>query len=266
MLRSMKELTGYNIKDTNNENVGKADDFYFDDLTWIVRYLIVNIGVWLPGKKVLISPVAIRRPGQGVGVDLPLSLTKQQIENAPRIDHDLPVSRMHEIQLAEHYQWPAYWTDVTFMDAHRVGMHPEQYLERMKEIGQRQEKSRSPVLEKTLTTDLDATTHLRSTGEVIGYHIHATDDDIGHVEDFIVDTATWHIRYMVVDTKNWWPGKKVLVSPAWIEDISWLEEKVYVGLTRQTIKNSPEFDPSEPVNKTYETHLYDYYGRPKYWD
>ena len=58
--------------------------------------------------------------------------------------------------------------------------------------------------------------HLRSSRAVTGYHIQATDGDIGHVEDFLVDDHSWAIRYMIVDTTNWWPGKKVLVAPAWI--------------------------------------------------
>ena len=34
-------------------------------------------------------------------------------------------------------------------------------------------------------------------------------------------TEDWVIRYMEVATRNWWPGKKVLVSPAWIERVAW---------------------------------------------
>jgi hypothetical protein len=62
------------------------------------------------------------------------------------------------------------------------------------------------------------------------------------------------------------PGKKVLVAPTWIESVSWSESKVHVVLSRETIKNSPEFDPTVPVNREYEARLYDYYGRPVYWE
>jgi hypothetical protein len=100
---------------------------------------------------------------------------------------------------------------------------------------------------------------------VLGYHIQARDGEIGHVEDLIVDDALWFIRYLVIDTRNWLPGRKVLVAPAWAERVDWAERKVYVDLTRGTIKNSPQFDPSMPVNREYEVRLYDYYGRPSYW-
>jgi hypothetical protein len=107
--------------------------------------------------------------------------------------------------------------------------------------------------------------HLRSTREVIGYHIQARDGEIGHVDDLIVDDELWYLRYLVIDTRNWLPGRKVLVAPAWAEQVSWIERKVYIDLKRETIKNSPEFDPSMPVNREYEVQLYDYYGRPRYW-
>jgi hypothetical protein len=107
--------------------------------------------------------------------------------------------------------------------------------------------------------------HLRSTREVIGYHIQARDGEIGHVDDFIVDDENWIIRYLIVDTRNWLPGRKVLVAPAWVEEINWVERKIQIDLSRNTIKNSPEFDPRTPINREYENQLYDYYGRPYYW-
>jgi hypothetical protein len=110
-----------------------------------------------------------------------------------------------------------------------------------------------------------ADSHLRSTNEVKGYHIEAADAEIGHVEDFIIDDETWAIRYLEVDTRNWWPGKKVLVSPQWIEQVSWPVSKVFVHLSRETIKNGPEYFESMPITREYENRLYSYYGRPAYW-
>lgn len=107
--------------------------------------------------------------------------------------------------------------------------------------------------------------HLQSSRDVIGYYIQARDGQIGHVEDFIVDTEAWAIRYMVVDTVNWWPGKKVLVAVTWIEAVDWAESLVHVDLSRDQVKGSPEFDATAPVNRAYESRLYDYYGRPTYW-
>jgi hypothetical protein len=100
---------------------------------------------------------------------------------------------------------------------------------------------------------------------VRGYHIQGKDEAIGHIDDFIVDDETWEVRYLVIDTKNWWFGKKVLVSPHWANRISWLEKTVYVDMSRQAIKDCPEWNPDAGVNREYEARLYDYYGRPVYW-
>jgi hypothetical protein len=110
-----------------------------------------------------------------------------------------------------------------------------------------------------------ADSHLRSTDEVTGYHIEAADGEIGHVKDFIVDDETWAIRYLEIDTRNWLPGKKVLLSPQWINNVSWPQSKVYVDLTRETIQNSPEWDDTIPVTREYEYRLHEYYARSPYW-
>jgi hypothetical protein len=107
--------------------------------------------------------------------------------------------------------------------------------------------------------------HLRSTHEVSDYYIEATDGDLGHVEDFLIDDETWTIRYMVVATRNWWPGKKVLVSPEWIRSVSWTDSKVFVDLSREAIKNGPEYNESGPLNRDYEKQLYEHHRRPEYW-
>jgi hypothetical protein len=108
--------------------------------------------------------------------------------------------------------------------------------------------------------------HLHSAKEVIGYYIEATDGDIGHVEEFVLDDESWAIRYMVVDTRNWWPGKKVLVAPKWIERASWNDSRVYVNLSRHNIEEAPEYDLSKPLSRDYESNLHRHYGRSPYWD
>jgi hypothetical protein len=106
---------------------------------------------------------------------------------------------------------------------------------------------------------------LRSTEAVTGYRIEAADGEIGHVDGFVVDDEAWAIRYMEVATRNWLPGKKVLVSPAWIERVSWTDSTVYTGLSREAIKEGPEYIESQPITREYENRLYFHYGRPPYW-
>jgi len=85
------------------------------------------------------------------------------------------------------------------------------------------------------------------------------------VEDFIIDDDTWTIRYLVVNTRNWWPGKKVLISTRWVDGVSWSESKVMVGLSRESISQSPEYTEESLLTRDYEDRLHRHYRRQGYW-
>lgn len=254
MLRSAKDLHGYRILATDGK-IGGVRDLYFDDSTWVVRYVVVDTGKWLPGRRVLISPVEFGEPNWK-DLTVPVSLTKERVKNSPSAESDKPVSRQHEMELHRYYGWPLYW----------MGPPPGETPMGLSAEGIAAQKAEADRAENEPgEREPEGDANLRSVREVTGYGIHATDGDIGHVEDFIIDTPEWIIRYMVVDTRNWLPGRKVLVAPAWIESVDWADRAVKVAMTREEIKSSPEFDASAPVNREYETRLYDYYGRPAYW-
>ena len=101
--------------------------------------------------------------------------------------------------------------------------------------------------------------------EVSGYHVKATGGEIGHVEDFLFDDETWQIRYVIVDTRNWWPAKKVLLRPQWIEKVSWSTRQFRTTIGREMIEKSPAWDPDSPVSREYELHLHQHYGYAPYW-
>jgi hypothetical protein len=247
MLRNLSRLRGFTIR-AQDGDMGIVDYFYFDDESWAVRYLVANAGDWLGGRLVLLSPLALRHVDwQSRLIDV--SLTKKQVENSPPIDTHKPVSRQHEALHLGYYGYPYYWAG--FSDPAAVGVRREAVAEAI-------DAQARPQLDS-------ADSHLRSTLEVTGYHIEASDGEIGHVKDFIVDDESWAIRYLEVDTQNWWPGKKVIVSPQWINRVSWPDSKVYVDLTRETIKNGPAWNDAIPVTREYEHRLYDYYVRSPYW-
>jgi hypothetical protein len=108
--------------------------------------------------------------------------------------------------------------------------------------------------------------HLRSTYDVGGHHVQAEDGDIGHVDDFVIDDENWAIRYLIIDTRNWWPGKRVLVAPQWIERVSWNESTVFVRLSRDAIQRSPEYTEESLLSRAYEDALHRHYNRRGYWD
>ncbi len=246
-LRSLKEIKGYVLGAQDGE-IGRCSDFIFDDRDWTVRYIVADTHKWLPGRKVLISPISVGNSDEPTRT-LNVELTKDQIRDSPPLDADAPVSRQYEIAFNEYYDWAYSWGGSSIWGPHAY----PRLLHRT------QEKRAETV------ADIENVT-LRSCREVMGYHIQATDDDIGHVEDFIVDQESWTIRYMVIDTSNWLPGsKRVLVAPAWVDLVDWSRRKVLVKMTRDHIKRSPEFDPSLPLNREYEQNLHDFYGRPYYW-
>ncbi|MCF6158259.1 MAG: PRC-barrel domain containing protein [wastewater metagenome] len=233
MLRSIKSLYGYRIHAVDGD-IGRVCEFLFDDKAWIIRYLVVDTSSWLPGRKVLIPPGIVKQSDLASEI-FPVVLNKEEVENSPDITTEKPVSLQHQMELYKYYgplnrPREGYYNVPPFPPPEREG---------------------DP--------------HLRSTEEIIGYRIHATDGDIGHVDDFILDVKDWIIRHMVVDTGSWLPGRKVLISSDWITHIRWRDERVYVDIPKDIIKDSPEYDPSVPANRQYEIRLYDYYGRPKYW-
>ncbi len=242
MLRNLKALTGLKIRAKDGE-LGESHEFYFDDSSWKVRYLVVKTGGGLAGRKVLISPVAVKSVDQQAG-RIDVDLTLDQVRNSPDIDTDKTVTRRHEIELHEHYAWPLYWGEGFYgggMSGSPLFLEPPPKEEPRAETGD---------------------SHLQGTRAVTGYSLHSADGHIGHVRDYIVDDA-WNIRYLVADTGVWLPGRKVLISPHWIEEVRWETSEILVDLTREAIRMSPGYDPSVPVSEDYESALFDHYGRPK---
>ena len=179
-------------------------------------------------------------------------LTKQQVKDSPEIDSDRPVSRQMETHVYNYYGWYPYWGTGLYMGGYGLMDDPIAV---------------SPALESrrrweriTDTQRSDGDPHLCSIEAVTGYHIHANDGEIGHVEDFLVNDTDWSIHYLAVDTKNWWPGKKVLIAPKSAREINWTDRPVNLDVNRQKVKDSPVYDASKTVDGAYEKHFYNYYS------
>ncbi len=147
-----------------------------------------------------------------------------QVENSPDIDTHKPVDRQHEEEYYTYYGYPYYWTgpylwgDVPY-PGYLAPDKPQANTE-VREIEEARARRNSEDR------------NLRSSKEAAGYYVEATDGDIGHVEDFVVDDQNWAIRYVAIDTRNWLPGKKVVISPDWIKSISWNDSKIHVDVSR----------------------------------
>ena len=243
---------------TRNGELGSVKDFLFDDRFGEVRYLVVETGSWLSSRQVLISPEALVEPSQNDGV-LTVDLTQEQVRNAPGTDMAQPVSRRHEEELRQYYGWPLYWTNTHYMNSpgwfsSSFPMDPIAPTGPMDSVEPRI-PSDTPAEERGVA---EGDSHLRSVAEVNGYHIHARDGEIGHVEDFVVEDDKWVLSHLIVDTRNWLPGRKVVVPLDRILGIRWQEQTVDVDLPREAIENGPVYDPDEEM-ALHAQALNDYY-------
>jgi hypothetical protein len=248
MLIKTRTLKGYKLL-TLDEEIGRVKEFYFDDLNWKIRYLLADTGKWLPGRKVLISPESLIDVRNNTR-DIAVKLTKKQIEESPSLDTDKPVSRQFEEAFYEHYSWPIYWE--------------EPYLA----------ESQPYMLSNGIDFDLKATNegtkpldaHLRSTHNMSGYAVRAKDGEIGRVDDFIIDDLEWAVRYLIVDLHDQKKSEKVLISPKWIDSISWDESQVFVNLLIEDVKSSPKYIDDDTMTRDYENGLHRHYNRSGYWE
>jgi uncharacterized protein YrrD len=247
-LRRTKDLWDYTIA-ASDADIGRVHDFYFDDKQWAIRYIVVGTGVIMSGRKVLISPTALRERGWSP-LHIWVNLTSRQVESSPSIDLHKPISRQHEIEHHDHYGWPYYWPGEGVWGS---WPHPAALA--------KASRGKSKAGNKSFSTDA----HLRSTREVTGYHISAIGGEIGHLEDFLFDDKSWQIRYAIINTRNWWAGQRVLISPRWIKRVSWKNRMIYINLSREAIRKSPKWDPDQPVSRKYELKLHKHYDYAPYW-
>ena len=236
MLQKATDMYGYKI-DATDGRIGKINDFLFDNTGWNVHYLVVETGLWLLVRKVLIPSIALCPPNTQMSI-FPANLTKDQASDSPDIDTDKPVSLQHRVELDAYY-----WSIPLPMDFY--GM-PD-----MVETPNDGQSGKSEHYEP----------HLQSTCHVAGYHIEATDCRLGNIANFIVDDENWNIPYLIVDTINWLPSKWALVPTSRVTKINWKQKKVEVGLSSEIIKKGPLYYPIVPIDHRYEYHLREYYSR-----
>jgi len=260
MLRRAHDLRDYTIGAVDGD-IGTVEDVYFDDLTWTVRYLVVDTGTWLSGRKVLLSPAALRGFDRA-GLRVRTELTRRQVQESPSIDTQKPVSRQHETDFLSYYGHEAYWTGPYRWGAYASPYPMVDVMPPMGEVPRHDQVAEELAAREREHSD----EHLHSARAVTGYGIRATDGELGHVEDLLVDEQDWAIRYLIVDPRNWWPGPHVLIGVDWISGVSWNDSTVDVDISKEAVRNAPRWEPSEPFGREDEARLYDHYHRPGYWD
>jgi sporulation protein YlmC with PRC-barrel domain len=227
MLHSAKELRGYELLATDGK-IGKVHDFFLDETDWAIRYLVADTGTWLPGRRVLVSSIALHLPKPESRL-LPVELTREQIKRAPSVGTNEPISYRLQIESYQFYGWPAFGGGGS--------------------ISRRATESDQP----------SGDPHLRSSEELIDYHVEAINGEIGHLEDLFIDDEVWTVNYVTVNTRNWLAGKRVLVKSQSIQSVSWDDKKIFINLPRDTIRNAPEYDRSKQIDADFEEQVYQYY-------
>ena len=255
MLLKASSIKGLPIEARDGQ-VGSVHDLLFEVDCWRVRWLAVDTGFWLFGRKVLLPVSHLGSLGVGAS-SVPVDLSRDQVEDSPGSGIDLPVSRRMESSIYGHYGWAPYWpagAGAAFMSplAAPAPLAPAAGMPGTPDAAAAGAPAAGPAGDGDGS---EGDPHLRSAREVTGYAIQCRDDEVGHVEDLLVDGERWAIRYLIVDTRNWWPGRKVLVAPGWIEGIAWAERAVRVARTCGEIKAAPEYDPTRPVDRTIDADL-----------
>ena len=230
MRKNADSMLGFSIMATDGE-LGKVKDFYFDDESWTLRYMVVQTGSWLLDRKVLISFASVEKINCELST-FSVNLSCEQVRDSPDIDTDKPVYRQHELELHEHYMLPAYWLNAPGMS---WGINDTLFpATELSESEEDQQKSKEAHYHDNQ--------HLRSVRQLEGYLIHAVDGEIGHVKDFIIELKDWIITFLLIETRNLLAGRKVLLSTQKIKRMEWADSEVYVSVSRAFIIDSPEFD------------------------
>ena len=255
MLQVISPLKGFAIE-ASDGRIGTVVDFLFDDESWKVRWLVIDCGTRLSGRRVLIHPSAILREDLEAE-QFDVALTIAQVEGCPELGDDQPVSQQMEKRLYTYYGLDPLW-GVAKLSAIPGAMASPLMAPPYMGLGSPDEAEARGADAPSRGAD----PHLRSVVEVTGYRVHAVDGEIGHIEDLMLDGADWSVRYVIVDTRNWWFGERVLISPLAVRSIDWSDRHVELNVSRELVKTSPPWDPLAAFNDEYTRRLHKHYGWP----
>ena len=238
MFQSIDDLRGFAIHATDGD-IGRVRDLYFDDHRWTVRYIVVDVRHWLPGRRILLSPGSVRDV-DWAHREIIVTQSRGQVGTSPGVDTDQPLGRERIALLRECYTLPYSWAVGGFFSVSAPGAPRARGARR---------RPGDP--------------HLRSTRALGGYGVRGVDGDVGHVDGFLVDDGSWALPYVVVNTLHWWRPGRVHVPTEWIAWMSWIELAVHLDLPVERIASAPDYDPAQPVTDTDELRVSAHYGHPR---
>jgi uncharacterized protein YrrD len=246
MFQSLRQMTGYTVHSNDGQQIGAVTNFLFDDMRWVIRYMVLKTGSDMGGKRVLLAPVAITDLDQDHRT-ISTQMQPDQIAASPGIGSSNPVTRQQEIEIHEFYRWPAYWDEANEVPPAEAGMSGWPVTEMMTEVESlRKEQGES-----------QQKPHLRSFEETLGFTIRSRDgEDAGTLDDLIVHEQNWRVSYMIVSTDGILPSRKVVLSPASVVKFDWENEELALDLTRETIQNGQEYHQDISIERSSDEELY----------
>jgi hypothetical protein len=224
--------------------IGTLEALCFDAVSWVTRYLIVDTGDWLGGRRVLVPPLAVDDTSVHASA-IDVELTRRQVEGSPPLDAGRPILRAYEARYYAYYNWPPYWEidPLAGLLLSQVPVSPE--LVTGESASSRYQES-----------------HLHHSTEVYGCEIVARDGTAGKIRDLAIELRYWSLRYLVIAIHDNGSARNVLLSPAWISHVNWRDRRVNVDLQRAAIVSAPCFNPAGVISREYEAQLLEHYGHP----
>ena len=200
MLHDLESLIGSSVIATDGE-MGRVRNFLFEDQLWTIRYLVVDVGSWVARRAVVLAISAVDLP-DWARRSFHVHLTREQVRHSPDVNTQKPVSRQQEVAMKAHFGWPAYWEgdEFGFLSSIPTGR------------------------EYPVHSEEDP--HLRSAEYVTGYKVWSANAELGRLDGFIMDDASWHLGYLDVKTGDWLHRRSVLFPTRWVESISWADHRV----------------------------------------
>jgi sporulation protein YlmC with PRC-barrel domain len=240
-------VKGYSVHAVG-KRVGEVKDLLFDDLSWIIRYLVVDTSEWIPKAEVLLLMLSIAHI-DWENQRIPVNLTLDDVKKSPDVESNLPVSRLKEQEIYAYFGRSPYWGAGFSLGAQAIAdiVSAQQ--------GQFQERPQQDKVDS----------HLRSIKEVSGYHLISDGETLGTVSDFFVESSNWIIRYLIIDILNGPIDKQILFSPQWVSEISWNNQALNTKLQADRLISAPAYNPSANVTRQYEEKLYEHFQQQAYW-
>jgi PRC-barrel domain len=207
LVRDLSSLIGCPVVATNGET-GRIRDFLFDDRSWRVCSVTLDVGNWLRRRDVVLPIAAFDFP-DWKSKTLRVRLSRAQVRKSPDIDSEKPVSRQQELAMREYFGALACWVETEFgLASFPTGV-----------------KYPSPPGENP---------HLRSAHHLIGYRVRASEGYLGRLEGFLMDKDSWRLGYLEVLVSRALHHRLVAVPTHQVDRVSWAEFRIYLQHQLQT--------------------------------